>query len=277
MTQPIRPTPALHLGSGEPLLLIQPFLLSPHVWTGVAERLADRFEVFAPALSGHWGGPPMPVRQASVADFADRIELMLDELGWDTCHIAGNSLGGWIGFELERRGRARTLTAIAPAGGWSRLSPAKFLVGMEFLSLLPLIGIGRLVPGWATRNRLLQRLVLPIAVHDSGAVSRSSAQAMLTAAIHCSAFLPVIGTNITSDGIADLAEVHTPTRLLLCEHDRIIPMRIYGRRFLDELPADADRIVMHGVGHVPMLEDPARIATLIAEHISGHARQLSAV
>ena len=28
----------------------------------------------------------------------------MDELGWKTAHIVGNSLGGWVAFELERRG-----------------------------------------------------------------------------------------------------------------------------------------------------------------------------
>ena len=60
----------------------------------------------------------------------------MDALGWDTAHIVGNSLGGWVAFELERRGRARTLTGIAPAGGWTPLHPqpssrssAKFVAG----------------------------------------------------------------------------------------------------------------------------------------------------
>ena len=48
---------------------------------------------------------------------ADHVERQLDQLGWDTAHIVGNSLGGWVAFELERRGRARTVTGIAPAGG----------------------------------------------------------------------------------------------------------------------------------------------------------------
>ena len=267
-------TTAIHLGSGEPVLLIQPFLLSPQVWRGVAERLAERFEVFAPALPGHWGGPELSGWRASAADLTDAVERQLDERGWDTCHIVGNSLGGWIGFELERRGRARTLTAIAPAGGWRRLNPSKLWVGAEFLSLLPLMQVGRVFRGLATRNRLLHRLVLPIAVHDVAAVAPEDAVATMEAAIHCPAFLPVLWSGVPRGGVDGLSDVRVPVRLLLCEHDRIIPARVYGRRFVEELPPDADRIVMHGVGHVPMLEDPERIATLIAEHIDAHSMQV---
>ena len=42
----------IHLGSGEPVLLLHPFLLSQAVWEAVAQQLADtgRFEVFWPGV-----------------------------------------------------------------------------------------------------------------------------------------------------------------------------------------------------------------------------------
>ena len=61
----------------------------------------------------------------------------MDALGWDTAHIVGNSLGGWVAFELERRGRARTLTGIAPAGGWRHFTPVKFEIVGKFLAGMP--------------------------------------------------------------------------------------------------------------------------------------------
>ncbi|KAS68443.1 hypothetical protein AL66_03464 [Mycobacterium tuberculosis TKK_03_0111] len=53
MRSPIR------VGSGEPVLLLHPFLMSQTVWEKVAQQLADtgRFEVFAPTMAGHNGGP----------------------------------------------------------------------------------------------------------------------------------------------------------------------------------------------------------------------------
>ena len=47
---------------------------------------------------------------------ADAVEREMIGAGFDSAHLAGNSLGGWIAFELARRGRARTVTAISPAG-----------------------------------------------------------------------------------------------------------------------------------------------------------------
>jgi pimeloyl-ACP methyl ester carboxylesterase len=47
------------------------------------------------------------------------VELM-DELGLERPHLAGHSLGGAIALELGRMGRARSVTAIAPIGFWTK-------------------------------------------------------------------------------------------------------------------------------------------------------------
>ncbi|MBJ8347391.1 alpha/beta hydrolase [Antrihabitans sp. YC2-6] len=264
------------MGSGEPVLLIQPFMLSPHVWRGVAERLAEDYEVFAPALAGHWGGPPVDGWNVSASSLADSIEAQLDELGWDTCHVVGNSLGGWVGFELVQRGRARTMTAIAPAGGWREFTADQIRVGIKFLSLGPLVGVGRLLGDLAVHNRLIHKLFLPLVSKNVSAVDFADAEAVVLAATHCSAFLKVLWTGLRGGGVTGLSDVAIPVRLLLCENDRIIPMRRYGSMFLEELPPEADRITMHGIGHVPMLEDPDRVAMLVSEHIAAARSALRA-
>ena len=39
--------------------------------------------------------------------------------GFETAHIVGNSLGGYVALQLAARGRARSVVALAPAGGWA--------------------------------------------------------------------------------------------------------------------------------------------------------------
>lgn len=271
------PIKALHIGSGDPVLLLHGFMLSPHCWEQVALRLSAHCEVFAPAFAGHWGGEPIDGWSTDVHALTDRIEDQLDELGWRTCHIAGNSLGAWVGFELARRGRARTLTAIAPAGGWQSPSLTQFRVGAKFLSLVPLVEIGKHLGGFAINNPITQRFALLLLSKNAAAVSRRDIAAIITAALHCDAMLPFILGTVRAPALEDLSNLPTPVRLLMAEFDRIIPNRVYARRFLQELPDSADRILVNGVGHVPMLEAPDRIATLIAEHIYASRTHLRAV
>ncbi|WP_433713637.1 alpha/beta fold hydrolase [Nocardia sp. CA-084685] len=271
------PIKALHIGSGDPVLLLHGFMLSPHCWEQVALRLSAHCEVFAPAFAGHWGGEPIDGWSTDVHTLADRIEDQLDELGWRTCHIAGNSLGAWVGFELARRGRARTLTAIAPAGGWQSPSLIQFRVGAKFLSLVPIVQVGKRLGGFAINNPVAQRFALMLLSKNAAAVSRRDIAAVINAALHCQVMLPLILGTVRAPALEDLSNLPTPVRLLMAEYDRIIPNRVYARRFLRELPDSADRILVNGVGHVPMLEAPDRIATLIAEHIYASRTHLRAV
>src|SRR5882762_2074321 len=113
-------SPALYrAGSGEPLLLLHGFTGAWHHWRPLLGELVARYEVIAPTLAGHDGGMPLPAGTAlNFAGSTDLLEEHLDELGLDTVHVVGNSMGGALALELAKRGRARSVVALAPAGGW---------------------------------------------------------------------------------------------------------------------------------------------------------------
>src|SRR4051794_22579991 len=113
-------SPALYrAGEGEPLVLIHGFTATWRCWLPVLAELVPRFEVIAPTLHGHDGGSPLPPSDHphSIGRAADFLEQHLDELGVGTAHLAGNSLGGALALELAKRGRARSVVGISPAGG----------------------------------------------------------------------------------------------------------------------------------------------------------------
>ena len=103
-------------GSGPPLLLLHGFTDTWRTWELVLPALERRHEVFAPTLAGHAGGPRIE-GEVGDASIADAVERAMDELGWASAHIAGNSLGGYVALQLAARGRARSVVALAPAGG----------------------------------------------------------------------------------------------------------------------------------------------------------------
>jgi pimeloyl-ACP methyl ester carboxylesterase len=47
----------------------------------------------------------------------------MDAAGFASAHLVGNPLGGWIALEPAKRGRARTVVALSPAGGCTNGSP----------------------------------------------------------------------------------------------------------------------------------------------------------
>jgi len=106
-------TPAHRGGSGPPLVLLHGFMDTWRTWELVLPALERRHDVLALTLPGHAGGPPLD------GDVADALERALDVAGFATAHVAGNSAGGFLALELAARGRARSVVAFAPAGGWA--------------------------------------------------------------------------------------------------------------------------------------------------------------
>lgn len=264
------PAPTVRCGRGEPLLLLHPFTTSHDVWAEVVPTLAHEYDVVAATLPGHWGGPPLRRRDVSLTAYADGVEAMLDELGWDTCHVAGNSIGGWLAFELARRGRARSVTAIAPAGSWTRWSREEIVVGGKFLGLYAAAALGHLLGERA--HRLPRPLVLKIVSHHPRKVSRERAVNFVRAGSRCPSFLPFVISELRGSSATDVAglDAEVPVRLVLCEKDLLLPPDRYGRPYAEAMP-DADVVVLDDVGHIPMFEDPDLVAQTILEHVREHS------
>lgn len=261
--------PPIHLGSGEPVLLLHPFLLSQTVWETVAEQLAGtgRYEVFAPTMAGHHGGPPAGTWFLSSAVLADHVERQMDELGWKTAHIVGNSLGGWVAFELERRGRARSVTGIAPAGGWTRWSPAKFEVIGKFVLGIPLLALAWLLGPRVLRLPSSRRLATYALSASPRGVSDADLLGCVDDVAHCPAYLQLLVKALLLPGLRELAQNAVPAHLVICGKDRVIPAPRFTRHFTNHLPDDHQVTVLDGVGHVPMLEAPERVTDVITGFI----------
>jgi len=261
--------PPIHLGSGEPVLLLHPFLLSQTVWEDVAQQLADtgRYEVFAPTMAGHNGGPSAGSWFLSSAVLADHVERQMDELGWDSAHIVGNSLGGWVAFELERRGRARSVTGIAPAGGWTRWSPAKFEVIAKFILGIPLLALAWSFGPRVLRLPLSRRLATYAISASPDGVSERRLSGCIDDVAHCPAYFQLLVKVLLLPGLRELAENAVPAHLVLCGKDRIVPAPRFSRHFTTHLPDDHKVTKLEGVGHVPMFEAPRRVAEVIIDFI----------
>jgi pimeloyl-ACP methyl ester carboxylesterase len=263
----------IHVGSGEPIVMLHPFLCSQAVWRTVADQLAEtgRFEVFAPTMVGHHGGVPASSWFMDTADLVDDVERRMDQLGWDTAHIVGNSLGGWVAFELERRGRARTLTAIAPAGGWSQHSPTKYETVLKFLLGGPVLVAARLLGPRILELPFARRIAtLPVSGSADGP-SHPDLVALVDDATHCSAYVQLLVKTLRLPGLLELASVGVPTQLVLCGQDRVFPSPRGSKYFVENLPTDARVIRLEGLGHIPMLEAPGHITELIADFVDEHA------
>jgi pimeloyl-ACP methyl ester carboxylesterase len=87
-------------GSGEPLLLIQGMAGHHNIWgEPFLSRLEQHFDVVAFDNRGIGDSTDVP-GDFTILDMAGDALALLDELGWDTAHVMGISMGGMIAQEL---------------------------------------------------------------------------------------------------------------------------------------------------------------------------------
>ena len=111
-------TPFHRSGTGSPLVCLHGFMDTWRTWDLVLATLERRHDVLALTLPGHAGGPSTDER-SNTAAFVDAVERLMDAAGLGLAHLVGNSLGGYVAFQLAARGRAASVVAFAPAGGWA--------------------------------------------------------------------------------------------------------------------------------------------------------------
>ena len=244
-----------------PLLLLHGVTMSAAAWDDVTPLLADRFDVIVPTAPGHRGGPPISGR-ATIRALTDATEELLDQHRLPTVHVAGNSLGGWMAIELARRGRAKSVCALSPAGLWS--APDTHSRGRDRLRRTKVLAD-------ATRH-LAPTLLRFGAVRRLGMRDVAAHAERLTCDQAVQAFRDLVGCRATDD-LLDTRESLQPLDPLPCpvtvawsEKDRIFPPAIYLATARQRLP-QARFITLPGVGHVPMIDDPALCAQTIAESV----------
>lgn len=87
---------------------------------------------------------------------------------------------------------------------------------------------------------------------------------------HCPAYFKLMVKALTTAGLMEIKNSRTPTQLVICEKDRVLPAPRFTRHFTKSLAPDAVVTTLKGVGHVPMFEAPDTITRLITEFVDRH-------
>lgn len=256
-------TPAHRGGAGAPLVLVHGFTDTWRGWELVLPALERDHGVFAPTLPGHAGGPPLG-DDVSATAIIDEVERAIDATGFERAHIVGNSLGGYIALQLAARGRAESVVALAPAGGWAPGDPAAdgilslFTQMQEQLrAVLPHAGAllasdegRRLATSFIVTN--YEHIPLELLLHQLEGAVRCEAAAMIAAA--------------GRDGFElDAERIDCPVRIVWGTADRILPWPATAARYREEWLPNADWVELDGIGHVPQLDVPTETAALISD------------
>lgn len=260
-------------GSGEPLLLLHGFTGTWRHWRPLLDGLAANHEVIAPTLAGHDGGPAFPSDlPMSFASLGDLLESHLDELGVDTAHVVGNSLGGALALELAKRGRARSVVALAPAGGWSDGDGEALRIARFFARQIRGARATERLTATIMKRPRSRRLALRDIMRHGHRVSPADGVDLAYTSTRCSVSAPAIAALRADDGLAlgDLDRIRCPVLLVASQFDRVLPADRHTPRFLREIPGVESR-TLTDCGHLPMWDASELLVEMIAEFVARDA------
>jgi pimeloyl-ACP methyl ester carboxylesterase len=245
-------------GQGAPLVLLHGIGHRWQAWEPVLDRLAGEHDVIAVDLPGFGRSPLLPDGRGY--DMPNAVESCADifaDLGLDRPHVAGNSLGAVLSLELASRGLVASATALAPAGFWTPRDRAWALWVLRMIRYS-----GRLPGGTALLRWRYFRLVAGGLLY--GHPSRMTAEIMLAdlaSMVGSPAFdlVAVAGR----DYVYAASAPAVPVTVAWGTRDRVLWPR-QARRAAELLPR-ARHEWLHRCGHVPMIDEPDRVAELILE------------
>jgi pyruvate dehydrogenase E2 component (dihydrolipoamide acetyltransferase) len=212
----------------------------------VQEALASRRTVHAVELPSHGQSDVAPAA-ASVDALADRVLAAIDAVAPGRLHLAGHSLGGRLALRLAARlgGRVRSLALIAPAG----------------LGSTPKAGFVDAFLAADKRRPMKEAMRMLVADEDlitsdmvEGALASKridGAQAALGAIAATS-----LGDKARVGTEEDLAAVSAPILRIWGAEDQVVPA-----------PEAGEHHILDGVGHIPQMEAPAKVANLLKAHM----------
>ncbi len=196
---------------------------------------------------------------------ADAIERAMDDAGFETAHLVGNSLGGYVALQLAARGRARSVVALAPAGSWATGDEScdetldHFTTMQEQLqnAAAHFESIVATVDGRrrATRHICERFEHIP---------PELVAHLMLVAAT-CTAVDPLVALARREGWRVDAERIGCRVRVVWGTADRLLEWPRAAARFRTHWLPQADWVELDGVGHCPQLDAPLETAQLILD------------
>lgn len=231
-----------------PLLFVHPINLRGAAWDEIVPAFADRF-VIVPDMRGFGDSPP--VDQYDVAAWAQDCLDAADQAGVDRFHAIGGSLGGAISVYLAATVPARVCSVVAVGSQMYSAEPdnASVLATLEEHNVAEMF-----------------QLVLPKYALGPNASAEVVAKTMATCNPNGKDDVRRVWRAAGTTDVRRQAVAATcPATVVTGEFDLTCPPAA-GAEMAAALRAP--HVVLPGIGHLPMLEDPDALIVAINAHLS---------
>jgi pimeloyl-ACP methyl ester carboxylesterase len=164
-----------------------------------------------------------------------------------------------MAIELARRGRALTVCAFSPAGFWTPGASDEIRASRMVRRTRRRVQVVRPIAPALLRFRTTRRLAMRDAAEHGDRLTCTQALDAARDMLDCSAAKDMFEP---SESVAPLDPLPCPITLAWSGKDRILPPHVHGATARERLP-QAEYLLLPGVGHVPMIDDPRLCADTI--------------
>ncbi len=252
--------------AGDPAVaLLHGWPLNRSIWSEVGPRVADAgFRVLAPDLPGFGASPPLEESKWTVEAYADEVASFLEANADGPAAVAGHSFGGYVVLALAERHPGR----LAALGLVSSRTLADTDAGREgrraTIEKVRAGGTAALLPDLA--GRLLAA--------GAGADLRARAEAVIGGCAPTAVIAGLAAMAARPDRTGILESFPRSLLVLHGTADQLITVAEAPQPVRQAAPMD--RVLLEGVGHMPMWEDPGKTAgALVAWARPAHAHAVA--
>lgn len=246
-----------------PIVLLHGTSASLHTWEGWASVLRDKHRVIRFDLPGFGLTGPHPEGRYDAKAYTSFVSGMLDQLGIQSCIVAGNSLGGYIAWKTAIADTRVRKLVLVDAGGYPNPNaqrPLGFkLANTPVLNwfvpyLLPRSVIEKSLRNvYADPNKVSSELIdryyeLALREGNRAAVVKRFEQAKY-------------------DEVDEIPRIAIPTLILWGAHDRLIAPE-FASRFQHDIK-NSQLVMFDSLGHVPQEEDPRATVAPVRTFVEG--------
>lgn len=245
------------------LLCLHGIFSSLHTWQKWVNELNDRFRIISIDLPNFGLTGPFPALKIDDHSYPDFLRDLLDALNIKQCHIAGNSLGGFISYSFAAKYPERIEKMIL-------LDSAGFL----FVPPLALISWGAPLGSWLVEHLNPPKPLVTYLLRQAYAKAERASKEELIRYYDMmlrsgnrqggSQVLQFVRNRLGFDTQC-LKSIEIPTLLMWGEQDKWIPIR-HTKNFQQALP-HCQVITYDDCGHMPMEEKPELSAANAAKFL----------